>query len=279
MFARALTGERAKQHGERDRKRLMSLRRCVARVRSAAGGDEIQQRHVSPTLSRAYLPLLLTVIIRAKHGPRPLAPCPLPSPSLSLPLPLSLSLSLSRSLLGILRVLPLSWRKVLLALVSPPFPPRVPGHSSLPRGLQSPFIPFSPYPLRPPAPPRPATPLSLSPARPTARPPPSPPLSLRAKMSSLSRVCMYLQFPRSPSEPGTSRQCPLSIRLSLPRIPPTGSTFPSSRYDSVSVSSIFPLSRCPERLNTNAFIVGTTTDVRSMTSSSAWAHPRAEERE
>lgn len=63
MFARALTGERARQHGERDRKRLVSLRR-VARVRSAASGDEIQQRHVSPTSPRAYLlPLLLTVII------------------------------------------------------------------------------------------------------------------------------------------------------------------------------------------------------------------------
>lgn len=61
-------------------------------------------------------------------------------------------------------------------------------------------------------------------------------------------------------------------------VPTTGSTFPSSRHDSVSVSSIFPLSQCPERLNTNAFIVGTTTDVRRMTSP-AWAHPRARERE
>lgn len=210
MFARALTAERAKQHGERDRKRLVSLRRVV-RVRSAAGGDEIQQRHVSPTSPRAYLPLLLTVIIYAKQSPflPHSSPCPL--------FVLSLGSFLSR---------------VLLALVSPPFPPRVPGHSSLPRGLQSPFIPFSPFPS-----------------------PPTRPLRRRfsAQRCLLSRV--YLQFPRSLSEPGTSRQCPLSIRLSLPRVPPTGSTFPSSRYDSVSVSSIFPLSRCPERLNTNAFIV------------------------
>lgn len=95
--------------------------------------------------------------------------------------------------------------------------------------------------------------------------------------SSLSPA--YLQrFTRSPSKPGTSRSVLSPSGYPSHRVPPTGSTLPSSRRDSVSVSSIFPLSQCPERLNTNAFIVGTTTDVRWVTSP-AWAHPRVRKRE
>lgn len=74
----------------------------------------------------------------------------------------------------------------------------------------------------------------------------------------LSSLAVYTFSRRiSPGSPIRARyisRCPLSIRLSLPVIPTTGSTFPSLRHDSVSVSSIFPLSQCPERLNTNAFI-------------------------
>lgn len=109
-----------------------------ARIRFPAtpgpGDDEIQaaaSRVVD--ITPWALPLLLTVIVYAKQPPSPfiflallLSPpcCPALLPS---------SLASSRGV-------------SFLALVSPPFPPRVPGHSSLPRGLQSPFIPFPRHP-------------------------------------------------------------------------------------------------------------------------------------
>lgn len=178
---------------------------------------------------------VLTVIVYAKQPPPSFIPLFLPPRLLSASL-LPSSLASSRGF-------------SLLALVSPPFPPRVPGHSSLPRGLQSPFIPFPRHPSR-----------------------------AKDVFSLLAVYTFSPYFPRSSIQTRYISRCPLSIRLSLPMVPTTGSTFPSSRHDSVSVSSIFPLSQCPERLNTNAFIVGTTTDVRRMTSP-AWAHPRARERE
>lgn len=106
------------------------------------------------------------------------------------------------------------------------------------------------------------------------------PATLRAERcllsfsSSFARARVYLSFPIR-----TRYISPVSsLHPAIPPLGTTGSTFPSSRRDSVSVSSIFPLSRCPERLNTNAFIAGTTTDVRRVTSP-AWAHPRTKERE
>lgn len=195
-----------------------------------------RRRHVSSTSPRGYSRYCVDGdCLRETASP------PRSSPSSSPPRLLSASL-LPSSLAS-------SRGFSLLALVSPPFPPRVPGHSSLPRGLQSPFIPFPRHPSR-----------------------------AKDVFSLLAVYTFTPYFPRSSIQTRYISRCPLSIRLSLPMVPTTGSTFPSSRHDSVSVSSIFPLSQCPERLNTNAFIVGTTTDVRRMTSP-AWAHPRARERE
>lgn len=126
----------------------MSLaRRALARVRFPAtpgpGDDEIQaaaSRVVD--ITPWVLPLLLTVIVYAKQPPSPSSSPRLPrsSPVSSLfLLPPPLSSFLPSSLAS-------SRGFSFLALVSPPFPPRVPDHSSLPRGLQSPFIPFPRHP-------------------------------------------------------------------------------------------------------------------------------------